>query len=38
MIEKNFTEAGIGVPFPQREMHLCTETPIEVRMVKGNAE
>ena len=33
MIEKNFTEAGIGVPFPQREMHLSTDTPIEVRMV-----
>jgi small-conductance mechanosensitive channel len=39
MIEKHFTEAGIGVPFPQREMHLSTDTPIEVRMVgQGNAE
>ena len=38
MIEKHFTEAGIGVPFPQREMHLSTDTPIEVHMVKGNAE
>ena len=38
MIEKNFTEVGIGVPFPQREMHLSTDTPIEVHMVKGNAE
>ncbi|MBU6172143.1 MAG: mechanosensitive ion channel, partial [Verrucomicrobia bacterium] len=37
MIEKNFTEVGIGVPFPQREMHLSTDTPIEVHMVKGNA-
>ena len=33
MIEKHFTEASIGVPFPQREMHLSTDTPIEVRMV-----
>lgn len=38
MIEKHFTEAGIGVPFPQREMHLSTDSPIEVRMIKGNAE
>lgn len=34
MIEKHFTEAGIGVPFPQREMHLSTDTPIEVRIIK----
>lgn len=33
LIEKHFTEAGIGVPFPQREMHLSTDTPIEIRML-----
>ncbi len=32
MIEKRFTESGIGVPFPQREMHLTTDTPIQVQM------
>ena len=38
MIEKYFTEAGIGVPFPQREMHLSTDSPIEVRMVEQGEE
>jgi small-conductance mechanosensitive channel len=38
MIEKHFTEAGIGVPFPQREMHLSTDTPIEVHMVEQGKE
>jgi small-conductance mechanosensitive channel len=32
MIEKRFSEAGIGVPFPQREMHLTTDKPIQVQM------
>jgi small-conductance mechanosensitive channel len=32
MIEKQFTESGIGIPFPQRDMHLTTEKPIEVRI------
>ena len=32
MIEKRFNEAGIGVPYPQRDMHLTTDTPIEVRV------
>ena len=26
MIEKRFAEAGIGVPFPQRDLHLATDT------------
>ncbi len=30
MIEKRFTEAGIGVPFPQRDMHLTTDRPLQV--------
>jgi small-conductance mechanosensitive channel len=38
MIEKNFTEAGIGVPFPQREMHLSADTPIDIRMVEAQKE
>ena len=32
MIEKKFTEAGIGVPYPQRDMHLTTDDPIQVRI------
>ncbi len=32
MIEKQFTDAGIGIPFPQRDMHLATDKPIEVRI------
>lgn len=32
MIEKRFTEAGIGIPFPQRDMHLTTDKPIQVQI------
>jgi small-conductance mechanosensitive channel len=32
MIEKRFTEAGIGIPFPQRDMHLTTDKPIQVEI------
>jgi small-conductance mechanosensitive channel len=32
MIEKRFTEAGIGIPFPQRDIHLTTDQPIQVRI------
>jgi potassium-dependent mechanosensitive channel len=32
MIEKRLTEAGISVPFPQRDIHLITRQPINVRM------
>jgi small-conductance mechanosensitive channel len=35
MIEKRFTEAAIGVPYPQRDMHLTTDKPIEVRIAGG---
>ena len=31
MIEKRFAEVGIGVPFPQREMHLITDQPIQIQ-------
>ena len=36
MIEKRFAEAGISVPFPQRDMHLVTDTPLMVRMAAHN--
>jgi small-conductance mechanosensitive channel len=32
MIEKRFTEAGVGIPFPQRDMHLTTDQPIQVQI------
>jgi len=32
MIEKRFTDAGVGIPYPQRDMHLATDKPIEVRI------
>jgi potassium efflux system protein len=32
MIEKRFTEAGVGIPYPQRDMHLTTDKPIDVRI------
>lgn len=32
MIQKRFTETGIGVPFPQRDMHLTTDKPIQVQV------
>lgn len=32
MIEKRLIEAGISVPFPQRDIHLTTNQPIQVRM------
>ncbi len=35
MIEKRFAELEIGVPFPQRDMHLTTDKPIEVRISPG---
>lgn len=35
MIDKRFNEAGIGIPFPQRDMHLTTDRPISVEIVGG---
>ena len=35
MIEKRFAESGIGVPFPQRDMHLTTDKPIQVQWSKA---
>jgi small-conductance mechanosensitive channel len=31
MIEKRFSEAGCGVPFPQRDIHLAASTPLQVQ-------
>jgi small-conductance mechanosensitive channel len=36
MIEKRFTEAAIGVPYPQRDMHLTTDHPILVQMTAAD--
>ena len=38
MIDKRFTDAGISVPFPQREMHLVTDTPLMIRIAGDNDE
>ncbi len=37
MIDKKLTEAGIGVPFPQRDIHLGTQKPLQIELVKGVA-
>ena len=34
MIEKQFTELGIGVPFPHRELRLSAKTPLQVQWAK----
>ncbi len=36
MIDKAFSEAGIAIAFPQRDIHLDTSRPLEVRVL-GNA-
>lgn len=38
MIEKRFTEAGIGVPYPQRDMHLTTDKPIQVQISNPSSQ
>jgi small-conductance mechanosensitive channel len=37
MVEKRFAEAGIGVPFPQRDMHLTTSQPIQIQITNPPA-
>ena len=32
MVEKRLAEAGLNVPYPQRDIHLTTSQPIQVRM------
>ncbi len=38
MVDKRFGEAGIGVPFPQRDMHLTISQPIQVQITQPPAE
>jgi small-conductance mechanosensitive channel len=38
MIEKSFGEHGIVIAYPQRDVHLDTAKPLEVRVVAGSAE
>jgi small-conductance mechanosensitive channel len=38
MIEKRFGELGIGVPYPQRDLHLMTEKPLKVEIVMPKPE
>jgi small-conductance mechanosensitive channel len=38
MIEKRFGELGIGVPFPQRDMHLTTDHPIQIQLSRESPE
>ena len=35
MIDKRFTDLGIGVPYPQRDMHLTTDKPIQMEIIKS---
>jgi potassium-dependent mechanosensitive channel len=35
IIGKRLAEAGIGVPYPQRDMHLTTDQPIDVRITQS---
>ncbi len=35
MIDKRFGESGLGIPFPQRDMHLTTGVPIRVSIEPG---
>lgn len=37
-INQRFEEAGIVVAFPQRDVHLDTSSPLDVRMVERNGE
>ncbi len=34
-INRKFNEAGIVIAFPQRDLHLDTASPLEVRLLKG---
>jgi small-conductance mechanosensitive channel len=33
MIEKALAEAGIGIPFPQRDVHVDAAAPLRVEVV-----
>lgn len=34
MIDKRLNEVGIGIPFPQRDMHLSTDKPLTIQITK----
>ena len=36
MIDEAFTEAGISIPFPQRDVHLSSGEPVPVRIVDAD--
>jgi potassium-dependent mechanosensitive channel len=38
MIEKRLAETGIGVPYPQRDIHLSAERPIRVEIAGKTSE
>jgi small-conductance mechanosensitive channel len=38
MIEKRLTETGIGVPYPQRDIHLSADRPIRVEIAETAVE
>jgi small-conductance mechanosensitive channel len=33
MLEKRFAEVGISLPFPQRDVHLTSDKPLDVQWV-----
>jgi small-conductance mechanosensitive channel len=35
MIEGALSEAGISIPFPQRDLHISASTPLKVEVVTG---
>ena len=37
MIEKRFEEVGIGFPFPQRDLHLMSDKPLQVELLVPSA-
>jgi len=38
MIEKRLTESGIGIPFPQRDLRIVTDTPLQVEWAPKSGE
>ena len=38
MVEKRLTETGIGVPYPQRDIHLSADRPIRVEIAETAVE
>ena len=37
MIDRAFAEAGISMPFPQRDVHLSAGTPVPVAIVPSSS-